>query len=1009
MQRGWRERLTPGLANSYNKERSIKRSSALCARSVFRSSLSLLRLGHLRSLLFFKFSTVAAPLRRSCSALVLAALSAVVAGAQPADNWVIETVAGGGSVGDGGPATAGQLNSPYGLALDGAGNLYIADTFNQRIRKVDAAGAISTVAGDGTRGFGGDGGPAMAAQLRSPWGVALDGAGNLYIADSSNHRIRKVDTVGVITTVAGDGTRGFGGDGGPATAAQLYVPSGVAVDGAGNLYIADRGNRRIRKVDSAGVISTVAGDGTRGYGGDGGPATAAQLNAPAGVAPDGAGNLYIADRDNHRIRKVDPAGVISTVAGDGTLGYGGDGSPATAAQLASPRGVALDEAGNLYIADTFNYRIRKVDAAGVITTVAGDGTLGFGGDGSPATAAQLNQPIGVAPDGAGNLYIADWGNNRIRKVDSAGVISTVAGGGPVGDGGAAVAAQLDSPRGVAPDGAGNLYIADSGNHRIRKVDPAGVISTVAGDGMRAYGGDGGAATAAQLSAPGGAVPDGSGNLYIADSGNYRIRKVDAAGVITTVAGDGTSGYGGDGDAATAAQLNFPRGVALDGAGNLYIADFSNNRIRKVDSAVVISTVAGNGTRGYSGDGGAAVGAQLDFPDGVAVDGAGNLYIADRDNHRIRKVDSAGVITTVAGDGTRGFGGDGGPAMAAQLFFPSGVAVDGTGNLYIADTGNNRIRKVDAAGVITTVAGDGTQGYGGDGGPAATAQLNNPSGVAVDGDGNLYIADSGNDRIRRLTPAPPPSISAGGVGLATGAPLVNRISPNAIISVFGQDFAGTRTLKPVIDADGGIAVNLAATCLEIGGKRAPLFYVAPTQINAQVPHDLAPGEAALTVTRGCGTANEQRSAAASATVAAVSPAFFNVLSNLDGRNPLVALHGGGPDLAGATDLGVAYTPAEPGEFVTLFGTGFGATEPPLATGQIPGTAVRLANAVAFTFGGIAVPPQDVLYRGASPCCAGLYQFTVRVPADVPDGDATVTAVVQGVSTPEGPYLTVRRGQ
>ena len=891
------------------------------------------------SLLFLKLSAGAAPRRRSCSALVLAALSVAVAGAQPADNWVIETVAGGGPVGDGGPATAAQLNRPRGVALDGAGNLYIADVDNHRIRKVDAAGVISTVAGDGTEGYGGDGGPAVAAQLSSPWGVALDGAGNLYIADSNNRRIRKVDAAGMISTVAGDGTRGYGGDGGPATAAQLGSPWGVATDGSGNLYIADIGNWRIRKVDAAGDISTVAGDGTLGFGGDGGPAVAAQLNYPLGVAPDGAGNLYIADRGNNRIRKVDSAGVITTVAGYGTWGHGGDGGAATAAQLTSPRGVAPDGAGNLYIADGGNHRIRKVDAAGVITTVAGDRTYGgYGGDGGPAVAAQLASPRGVALDGAGNLYIADWGNNRIRKVDSAGVISTVAGGGPVGDGGAAVAAQLDSPRGVAVDGAGNLYIADFDNHRIRKVDAAGVISTVAGDGTRGFGGDGGPATAAQLWSPNSVAPDGAGNLYIADGVNNRIRKVDAAGVISTVA----------------AQLANPRGVALDGAGNLYIADFGN--------------------------------------------------------HRIRKVDAAGMITTVAGDGTEGSGGDGGPAVAAQLNRPAGVAADGAGNLYIADFGNNRIRKVDSAGVISTVAGDGRGGYSGDGGTATAARLSNPAGVAVDGSGNLYIADTGNHRIRRLTPAPAPSISAGGIVLATGTPAVNRISPNAIISVFGQDFAGTRTLKPVIDADGGIAVNLAATCLQIGGKRAPLFYVGPTQINAQVPHDLAPGEAALTVTRGCGTANEQRSEAASATVAAVSPAFFNWVNNADGRNPLIALHGGGPDLVGAPGLlpGAEFTPAAPGEVVTLYGTGFGPTEPAIAAGRIPGVA-HLTNAVAFTVGGIAVPPEDVPYKGASPCCAGFYQFTVRLPADVPDGDATVTATVQGVSTPEGPYLTVRGPQ
>ena len=897
------------------------------------------------------------------------------------------------------------------MALDGAGNLYIADSNNHRIRKVDASGVISTVAGTGTFGFGGDGDPATAAQLASPAGVALDGAGNLYIADRSNNRIRKVDAAGMITTVAGDGTRGYGGDGGAAVAAQLASPGGVTLDDAGNLYIADLFNHRIRKVDAAGVISTVAGDGMRGYGGDGGPAVAAQLSLPYGVALDGAGNLYIADTGNHRIRKVDAAGVISTVAGDGTPGFGGDGGPAVAAQLRSPTGVAVDGAGNLYIADVNNHRIRKVDAAGAITTVAGDGTFGYSGDGGVAVAAQLNLPRGVAPDGAGNLYIADWVNGRIRKVDAAGVITTVAGGGPVGDGGAAVAAQLYAPYGVAPDGAGNLYIADANNHRIRKVDAAGMITTVAGDGTPGFGGDGGPAVAAQLRSPTGVAVDGAGNLYIADSFNHRIRKVDAAGGISTVAGTGTWGFGGDGGAAEAAQLASPYGVTLDGAGNLYIADRSNNRIRKVDAAGMITTVAGDGMRGYGGDGGPATAAQLSGPIDVAVDGAGNLYIADYSNRRIRKVDAAGAISTVAGDGTSGFGGDGDPAVAAQLNWPSGVAPDGAGNLYIADTSNHRIRKVDAAGVISTVAGDGTPGFGGDGDPAVAAQLAAPRGVALDEAGNLYIADNGNDRIRRLTPASAPRIPADGIVLATGTPAVNRISPNAIISLYGQGFApqGTLATDPALNPAGRVAANLAATCLEIGGKRAPLFYVDPTQINAQVPHDLAPGEAELTIIRGCATANEQRSEAASVTVAAVSPAFFNLVNNADGRNPLVALHGGGPDLAGATDLGAAFTPAEPGEFVTLFGTGFGATEPPLATGQIPGTAVRLANAVAFTFGGIAVPPEDVFYRGASPCCAGLYQFTVRVPTDVPDGDATVTATVQGVSTPEGPYLTIRRPQ
>ena len=308
---------------------------------------------------------------------------------------------------------------------------------------------------------------------------------------------------------------------------------------------------------------------------------------------------------------------------------------------------------------------------------------------------------------------------------------------------------------MAPDGSGNLYIADRSNHRIRKVDSAGNITTVAGTGTAGFGGDGGAAVAAQLNSPTGVAPDGSGNLYIADTDNRRIRKVDSAGNITTVAGDGTTGFGGDGGAAVAAQLNSPIGVAPDGSGNLYIADQNNDRIRKVDSAGNITTVAGDGTTGFGGDGGAAVAAQLNLPHSVAVDGAGNLYIADWGNHRIRKVDSAGVITTVAGSGTAGFGGDGGAAVAARLSLPTGVAVDGSGNLYIADWGNHRIRKVNSAGVITTVVGDGTAGFGGDGGAAAAAQLNSPRGVAPAGSGNLYIADTGNNRIRKLTPPPAP--------------------------------------------------------------------------------------------------------------------------------------------------------------------------------------------------------------------------------------------------------------
>ncbi len=981
-----------------------------------RFSLSLLR-AFLRSAQAVLLSTIHYSTGRAAAVAALWAATAAAAWAQPAADWIIETVAGPGNFrGDGGAATEAWLRSPESVAVDAAGNLYIADRVNRRVRKVDAAGVITTVAGTGVGGFGGDGGPAVAAQLYNPSGVAVDAAGNLYIADRTNHRVRKVDAAGIITTVAGTGVADFSGDGGPAVAAQLYNPSGVAVDAAGNLYIADTLNDAIRKVDAAGVISTVAGTGY-GYSGDGGPAIAARLYDPIDVAVDAAGNLYIADRLNRRVRKVDAAGIITTVAGTGVGGYSGDGGPAVAARLSLFSSVAVDAAGNLYIVDTNNRRIRKVDAAGVITTVAGSGGVGYGGDGGPATAARLNDPVDVAVDAAGNLYIADRLNHRVRKVNAAdGVIVTAAGTGAAGfgDGGPATAARLVFPTRVAVDGAGNLYIADTGNHRVRKVNAAGVIATVAGTGESGYNGDGGRAAAARLYNPEGVALDGAGNLYIADRLNNRVRKVDAAGIIATVAGSGRYGYSGDGGPATAARLRWPEGVALDGAGNLYIADKNSHRIRKVDAAGVIFTVAGNGTAGYSGDGGPAAAAQLNSPEDMEADGAGNLYIADKNNHRVRKVDAAGVISTVAGSGTAGYSGDGGAAAAARLNRPEGVALDGAGNLYIADRTNLRIRKVDAAGVIATVAGSGGGGYGGDGGLATAARLNNPYDAALDGAGNLYIADGWNHRIRRLTPPLPegtPRISAGGVALATGTPVVARISPNAVVSVFGQDFApqGTQAANPAPAGAGRVGANLAATCLEIGGKRAPLFAVFPTQINAQTPHDLTPGQVPAAVIRGCGTSEEQSGPAVTVEAAAVSPAFFNFANNSDGRNPIVAVHGGGPALAGQPGSipGVELTPARPGEYVTLFGTGFGPTEPALETGQIPGAAALLANAVTFSFGGIEVPARDVLYAGASPCCAGLYQFTVRVPADVPDGAASVIAAVQGVATPEGPFLAVRR--
>jgi hypothetical protein len=708
---------------------------------------------------------------------------------------------------DGGQALAAGLGDPAGLALDDAGHLFIADG-DCRVRQVDlATGVIATVAGNGSTGPWGDGGPATAATLYSPTGVAVDAEGHLLIADQRNHRIRQVDlTTGVITSIVGTGTLGFSGDGGPASSAVLNSPTGVAVDDAGHLFIADRDNQRVREVDLVtGVITTVAGNGTRGFRGDGGPAIAAMLDTPAGIAVDDAGHLFIADTGNHRVRQVElSTGLISTVAGTSHAGYSGDGGAAIAAELNTPSRVAVAAGGHLFIADALNYRVREVDlSTGVITTIAGTGTVGYGGDGGPAAAAGL-QPGGLALDAAGNLFVGD--GHRVREIlngvqvlvsePSAGVhISLTASAGsrtagqpvtfaatvrpettgasiPTGtveftdaatrttlgtgslSGGVATLSTSALTRGVH-----TITASYSGDVNFQAsamvIGPGSIITTVAGNGDRLYAGDGGPATSAAIASLSGVAVDQAGqHLFIADSTRNVVREVNlASGVITAVAGNGTPGDSGDGGQATAAQLTAPAGLAV-AEGRLFIADYGNRRVRAVDLATgVITTVAGTGTYGFSGDGGQATAARLANPRGVAVDAAGHLFIADSYGYRVRQVDLAtGLISTVAGNGTTGYAGDGSLATATGLC-PYMVAVDPRGQLLILDQASVydiRVRAVDlATGQITTVAGNGIIGYYGDGGPVAAAEFFGLAGIAADNAGNLFLADSSNGRIRQI--------------------------------------------------------------------------------------------------------------------------------------------------------------------------------------------------------------------------------------------------------------------
>jgi len=720
------------------------------------------------------------------------------------------------------PRSVRALQAPLGevscAAVDAQGNVYVCDMQNHIVAKVSRDGMLTVVAGNGIRpgGFSGDGGPATSASLNVPQKIALDWVGNIYIADTNNHRIRKVTPDGKITTVAGIGTNGFSGDGGPASGAELNSPYGLSADPSGVLYIADTANHRIRRVGTDGTISTVVGKGEPGFeggfSGDGGPATDAMLSSPYDVAVDASGGLYIADLGNGRVRKVTSQGVISTLA----------------ASVGTARGLAVDAAGNVYVAFGWT-QILKVNPAGSVSVVGGTNDLGFAGDGGPATAAALNCPPGVAVDAAGNLYVADRRNYRLRRINTLGIITTVAGSGQPalsGDGGPAGGATLSQPAGIVFDGAGNLYVADAGNNRIRKISPQGVITTVAGGGNAL--GDGGPATSAMLAGPQGLALDRTGNLYVADTGNHRIRKIDLKGAISTVAGSGSQPWeraaNGDNGPATGASTLSPTGVALDAAGNLYIAenDLFRSSVRKVNLQGIITTVA------------AAAG--LTRPYAVIVDGAGNLYISESGGHafcdfgpctRVLKVDPQGVMTTVAGGGS--VLGDGGPATSAVLKSLAGMFLDALGNLYIAEMGNNSIRKVDASGVISRVAGNGTAAFTADGDAATATGLNAPRGIAVDSAGNLYVADTGNGRIR-VAWARPATYSISPTKLALTAEAGSAIPVSQQLSLISNMNGLAWATTDILTTSGGGWLSVSANL----GRMPALLSVSATVKN------LAPG-------------------------------------------------------------------------------------------------------------------------------------------------------------------------
>ncbi len=931
-------------------------------------------------------------------ALVLFILLCIPQVSRGQQQFVITTIAGGAPPSTLLTATAASIGDPPRVAVDSAGNIYFGSL--QSIFKVDRSGTLTRIAGTGRYGSSGDGGAAINAQLQYPDGIAVDAAGNIYFTDRDAGTIRKISPNGTIGAFAGTGAIGSAGDGGPAANALLSDPTGLALDSAGNLYIADTGNNKIRMISPDGAIATVAGTGEFGYSGNGGPARDAQLSGPEGVAVDSAGNLYIADTFNNLIRKVAPGGAIDNYAGNGFPGYSGDNGPATGSAIFLPTDVAVDRQGNLYIADLGSIRIRKV-TSGIISTIAGNSKSTVPLDGSPAVSVRLTGPTGLAVDSNGNVYFAEGsigsgsglngGDFKIWKVTPEGVISTAAGNGLrsySGDNGSAARAQVNTPAGMALDAAGNLYFADSANNRVRKISPDGSIVTVAGIGTPGFAGDFGPAPSAALNQPMGVAVDPDGNLYIADTGNNRVRFINANGMIYTVAGNGNAAFFGDGAVAYNASLHAPRAIAVDAAYNLYIADTLDHRIRKVGTDGIIDTIVGRG-QGFAGDGGSAAIALLNFPSSITLDSGGNLYIADQANNRIRKVSTLGAITTVAGNDGFGALGDGGPATSAQLKAPQGVAVDRAGNLYISDSGQNRIRRVAADGAIGTIAGNGRCCYANDGIPATLAPINLPWGIAVGPAGNVYVADSGNNAIRELQP-----LRAGGVQsvVANAASnLPGPIAPGEIVTIYGSGLGPAQPAQYQSGSGAAAGTQLGGVSVLFNGIFAPVLYASATQVTAVVPYGVS-GQSVPVVA----SYQSLITLSTSAPLAASAPALFTADSS--GLGQAVAANQDGSSNG-------ALRPAPAGNPITLYATGEGQTSPAGVDGK-PVTAPqpRPVLPVSVTIGGLPATLQSAVEVAGS---VGVMQVTVVVPGGVQPGSAVpVVLQVGSASSPPGVTIAVR---
>jgi len=732
-------------------------------------------------------------------------------------SYRIDTVAGSDYIGDNGPAAAAILFQADGIAADGSGNLYVSDAANHRIRKIARAGAITTFAGTGTAGFWGDGGPAAVAQLNSPYGLSFDGLGNLYVADLGNSRVRRISADGTMTTVAGGGSLPAGGpnDGTAATLVALSAPRNLAWDGRGSVYISDFTGHRVYRLSPDGSLVTAAGTGIAGFSGDGAAAIRAQLSYPAGIAVDVHGDLYIGDSQNHLIRKV-TSGTISSIA-----------------RAATPTGMTVDAFGTLYVADPSAGQLLTVPIHGAATAF-------------PIPAFDLC----FAPDG----YVYTTDGKLVHRISFTGLSTLIAGGGNLayGDHGNAVLARLNHPSGVAADQHGNIFIADRDNHRIRLVAPDGTITTVAGTGEAGNGADGLLATLTALNAPSSVASDSNGNLYIADTGNQRVRVLTPDGTLRSV---------------PAAGIGSPVYVLPDASGNVYIADSAAGAILEVMTDGRTVTIATG----------------LKSPRGLALDSTGNLYVTEMDGRHVKRFGTSGDVTLL-GEGI--------------WSVPCSVAVDADGNVFVADSGLHQILRVDSSGVVSPIAGTGSAGFSGDTDTALAAEVSAPWDVAMGPNGTLYIADLDNNRIRQLTPGLPATLSPTAIITAVNAASLQPgpIAPGMLLDLLGTGITSTNSAQVLFNS-----------------LTVPLVAADSTRALVRVPPEIAGATSTRILVLDHGNLIGEISAA----VTDAAPALF---ANATGQ--LIAANEDGT-------VNSADNPASRGSIVVLYGTGEGVTGSPVS--------------------------------------------------------------------------------